>query len=549
MKKLNLLYLIISACLWAACSDEHDPVIQLTSAPVLENLAQNSYILSSEQADAEFATFKWSQARYNVSVALRNLLQIDKAGNNFASPATLVTTTDATASVLVKDINNTLNRLGLEPGVAADVEIRLVSYLGSRDNYEEISNVLSLNITPYVAGEISVPMLWTPGNQQGWNPAEAANIYSVNDDGVYTGYIYLDGEFKFTSQPDWDGANYGDGGSNAISTEGGNLTAEAGYYFATVNLNTLGFKLEKRSWGVLGDATPTGWDADTKLIYDPADKLLKLDITLGNGEIKFRANDSWDINLGIPTKGGGFDEPLVQGGENIPVTAGEYRIILDLSKPEYKAYLTNPGTTLPEPPITPPEEPDYPENLYMIGEFAGWNWEADNIVELIPVHGKAGHFWCISYFTAGSPFKWAPGKAWAGDFAKQDEAIGYQVVDGNAVLDADGLYMIYVDLESKKIVIEEALIYGIGDCFGSWDAKTYPFALEGATASISTTADGELRIYAESSIAVSDWWTREFVILDGKIVFRGKGGDQERVPVEAGKKISLDFSNGTGTIE
>lgn len=359
MKKLSLLYLIITACLWAACSDEHDPLIALASAPVLENPAQNSYVLSSEQADAEFATFKWSQARYNVPVALRNILQLDKAGNNFAAPATLATTTDAEAPIPVKDMNNILNRLGLEPGLAADVEIRLVSYLGSQDNHKEISNVLSLNITPYLAGEISVPMLWTPGNHQGWNPAEAANIYSVNDDGIYTGYIYLDGEFKFTSQPDWEGANYGEGGSNAISAEGGNLTAEAGYYFATVNLNTLSYKLEKRNWGVLGDATPTGWDSDTKLTYDPTDKLLKVDITLSKGEIKFRANDLWDVNLGIPTKGGSLDEALVQGGENIPVTAGQYRIILDLSKPEYKAYLSNPGDPLPEPPVEP-EKPGTP---------------------------------------------------------------------------------------------------------------------------------------------------------------------------------------------
>ena len=36
-------------------------------------------------------------------------------------------------------------------------------------------------------------------------------------------------------------------------------------------------------------------------------------------------------------------------------------------------------------------------------------------------------------------------------------------------------------------------------------------------------------MYAASSIATSDWWTREFIILDGKIVYRGKGDDQERV--------------------
>jgi hypothetical protein len=321
-----------------ACSDEHDPVIELASAPVLESLPQSSYVLSSDQADTEFAAFKWSQAKYNVAVAMRNVLQIDKAGNGFASPVSLVTTTEASASVLVKDMNNTLNKLGFEPGEVANVEIRLISYLGTQDAHSEISNVLSAGITPYVAGEISLPKLWTPGNHQGWNPEESANLYSVNDDGIYTGYVYLDGEFKFTSEPGWDGTHYGDGGGGSLSTEGGNLTAEAGYYFATVNLNTLTYKLEKRDWGVIGDATPTGWDADTKLSYDPTDKLLKLNLSLASGTIKFRVNDDWKINLGIPIDGS-LEDALVQGGENIPVEAGYYLIVLDLRTPEYKASL------------------------------------------------------------------------------------------------------------------------------------------------------------------------------------------------------------------
>jgi hypothetical protein len=41
----------------------------------------------------------------------------------------------------------------------------------------------------------------------------------------------------------------------------------------------------------------------------------------------------------------------------------------------------------------------------------------------------------------------------------------------------------------------------------------------------------------------------EFIILDGKIEYRGTGGDQTRVPVAAGKTVTLDFNAGTGTIE
>ena len=40
----------------------------------------------------------------------------------------------------------------------------------------------------------------------------------------------------------------------------------------------------------------------------------------------------------------------------------------------------------------------------------------------------------------------------------------------------------------------------------------------------------------------------EFVVLNGKIEYRGNGGDQERATVGAGKTVTLDFNAGTGTI-
>ena len=91
----------------------------------------------------------------------------------------------------------------------------------------------------------------------------------------------------------------------------------------------------------------------------------------------------------------------------------------------------------------------------------------------------------------------------------------------------------------------------INNCFGAWDEGMADALFTAADGKLSATvkADGELRIYAASSAATSDWWTREFIILDGKIAYRGNGGDQERVTVTAGQKVTLDFNAGTGTIE
>jgi hypothetical protein len=195
---------------------------------------------------------------------------------------------------------------------------------------------------------------------------------------------------------------------------------------------------------------------------------------------------------------------------------------------------------------TPEIEPD----LYMIGdEFGGWDWSSDGVVEMTPVNGFEGHFWAVRYITAGKGFKWCPVRDWNGDFNSIGENIGYTVSSGNAVVAENGMYMIYVDRVNGKISVEPARVYGIGDCFGSWDSALYPFEVAGGTMTRTTIGDGEMRLYAASNISPvgGDWWRMEFTILDGKIAYRGAGGDQERTHVDAGKLVVLDFNNGIGS--
>ena len=46
-----------------------------------------------------------------------------------------------------------------------------------------------------------------------------------------------------------------------------------------------------------------------------------------------------------------------------------------------------------------------------------------------------------------------------------------------------------------------------------------------------------------------DWWKMEFIILGGKIEYRGTGGDQTRVSANAGEHVYLNFSDNTGRIQ
>jgi hypothetical protein len=91
------------------------------------------------------------------------------------------------------------------------------------------------------------------------------------------------------------------------------------------------------SWGILGDATPTGWDSDTDLTYDAATGLLTITMDLGVGAIKFRANDDWPINLGDTEA----DQKMEYDGDNIMIAeAGNYSIALNLTTPFYTYQVT-----------------------------------------------------------------------------------------------------------------------------------------------------------------------------------------------------------------
>ncbi|ROT04295.1 DUF5115 domain-containing protein [Muribaculaceae bacterium Isolate-037 (Harlan)] len=183
----------------------------------------------------------------------------------------------------------------------------------------------------------AVENLYTPGDSNGWNQ-EASQQLFTNNYSSYEGYAYLTGAFKFSSAPNWSGTNYGSAGvEGELTTDGGagNLTvSEAGLYYCRVNTASLTYSLTQiATIGVIGDATPAGWDASTALTSD--DNLIwKGTIEFKGGEFKFRCNDDWDVNLG------GDMQNLTPGGANIASPGeGTYEVTLNLSQLPYSCTL------------------------------------------------------------------------------------------------------------------------------------------------------------------------------------------------------------------
>lgn len=186
---------------------------------------------------------------------------------------------------------------------------------------------LDMNNLSYSVGK---PVLYMKGDANGWDGYD----YLSGEDGVkFTGFMYLNQNgFKFTTAPDWSGTGYGANFDTAPDAANIVITEPAGYYQVDVDLSEKTYTLTPiTSIGIIGSASPNGWDSDVDMTYVPYNKDTKevngywevKNITLSAGEIKFRANDGWDISWGRE-----LDHLTTKNGGNITVEAGTYDIKL-----------------------------------------------------------------------------------------------------------------------------------------------------------------------------------------------------------------------------
>lgn len=391
------------------------------------------------------------------------------------------------------------------------------------------------------------------------------DVALTENKGVWSGYftnIEKEGGelagFKFRKDADW-AENYGAPGDvepyPVVSGEtikavagGKNLGTKGGLFKAVLDLTNESEPTititEANVFSLIGQVDGANWDSDIEMTEK--DGVWTSPVVTIDGEFKIRHNFSWadDNTYGLASAEDetkvGEEFELSQPGANMKLAKGDYKVQFT---PETKKVLITAVA--------------FPEQLYMIGEeFGNWSWDSDGVVEMTPVIHKPdwgaeaeAQFYTIRYFTAGKGFKFNSKKAWGGDFWGLTTNDGYTESSGNCVVAQDGYYLVHIDFKNQKVHVEPAKVYGIGDAFGGWDeaVEANLFATDGKTLKATAPKAGKLRMYVESAISTSGWWTREFSIIDGAIVPRIL--DELAVPeVKAAQVITLNFNEGTGSI-
>lgn len=335
-----------------SCEDEQD-LFFLTPEADFEILSPNSgdaVELRPETPTNPGLSLTWAEADFGTPTEITYAIEIDKTGDEFDTPFVVTSTTNTFATITSEELNSAVLGVGLTPFTQEGIDIRIKATIGTGTN-ESFSNTIVYLVTAY---STDLPKLYVIGNflsnsgyGADWSPAAtlpslASSAFGQTD---FEGYVMMNvpsPEFKLLpTNTSFDG-DYGDDGNFAgtlAQTGESNIQlSSAGYYRIRANTSTLTYTVAPVSWGIIGAATPTGWDSDTDLTYNPTTKKLEIaSIYLNPGPFKFRGNNAWSNGFDLGTVNA--DGYLVDGGDlTFSGPAGNYKVILDLSNPRRYTY-------------------------------------------------------------------------------------------------------------------------------------------------------------------------------------------------------------------
>ncbi|PKP08877.1 MAG: hypothetical protein CVU08_14800 [Bacteroidetes bacterium HGW-Bacteroidetes-3] len=299
---------------------------------------------------------------------------------------------------------------------------------------------VNLNTFTFTVTQITAPpTLFIVGDNTtpNWNPGISPQMNLVSE-GVFALVIELQGPskgFKFIpTNVNYDG-DWGEDPANpgTIIQDGEqNLSGyEAGKYLVIVDFNTLTYKVTAvNSLYMVGSITNPDWNPAISPQMSEASLgiySLVVDIADGDGFKFIPTNAGYDGDWGEdPAKPGS----IIQDGEvNLSgYAAGKYVVAVNYNTLSFTVSAVS----------------ALPTNLYLVGQFNGWNAGAALPFTKI----SSGIFEITQTLTAGGEgFKFLPQQDWPNDWgeSKTSPKVLEQGAEQNVIVNADGTYVITVD--------------------------------------------------------------------------------------------------------
>ena len=357
---LYLTSILLFAGMLGCKKNDTEPVLILNTPPAITSPSAGANIVLNLADEANAFNFAWTAADFN----LKNLskttykLQMDVAGNNFASPVILSITPGLTYETTVKKFNNTLLGKGLLPGEAASLDLRIIYDID--EAFVDTTDVFSFSVFPYTDQVVVKPIyLLGSATLAGWDNLAAMEMSYV--DGKYEIVTTLtpgaDQYLKFISNigawaPQWGTDGTGDWASGNLSyrpTESdpdpaGIPAPDFASQFKIV-ADTVNLTYEVFEYGdvyLLGGATLVGWDNNAAIpMVKTAEGKYTITTTLNPGDFWKIIDErgQWAPQWGTDANGNADSGVLVlRPDETVtdppaipsPATAGSFKIDGDI---------------------------------------------------------------------------------------------------------------------------------------------------------------------------------------------------------------------------
>ncbi|MBW6534374.1 MAG: SusE domain-containing protein [Mariniphaga sp.] len=312
MKKIHhILIIFLAASLLFACEDmEREPVIIPGDAPALSQPASGTQVVFQRvNASEQSITFTWSEADFGFPSATVYNLQVDVAGNNFASATQLASTSELSVSITHATLNERLMTKGLPPNEPTAIEFRVEATVNPK--YSLYSQPVNMTVTLYAA---SFPPIYMIGaSVGGWDTSKAVEVVSTGEPFQYITVWRFDASnganFRFFSQPEWSASL---GGYDKFTSypedllepatgdddPNFNFIGTAGWYEIKVNTETGTIEMaavNEPGMYLTGDATHGwNWDEPVTALQYKSYKLWEGDVTfIQGGAFRLFAQKDW----------------------------------------------------------------------------------------------------------------------------------------------------------------------------------------------------------------------------------------------------------------
>ena len=386
----------------ASCTQEHIDVQYIPENAVAPTLGTiEGCDLSDGGADI---VVEYTKADFGVATGSAHNLYISKSEDMADMKKAKASFTDNTITLTQADLNVVALDFA-EAGAEVDMYFAVVANLNTDKGAEVAgtqlkSNVVKATFKSYVADVLPTEKfekVWVIGNYCGWSHDKTQFLFDYNSTGTtFAGVVDFAGAdgvsmaadgFKLTGVAGWDDTcNWGLEDNTTAEAEAASLQLITGGGSQDIKAYAkrfYGFEFDKttmvlkKSWGAdqIGIIGLNGdWETDIVMEYNPKWTRFYADIEApADTEMKFRADAAWDLNWGVD---------CAQGGGNIPVAAGNYRVYFNpatgLIEFNASAYgktedTTQGGNTEPEPegPVTEPDR------WGVVGTFTEWGTQAD----------------------------------------------------------------------------------------------------------------------------------------------------------------------------